>query len=45
MIERARLEKFILPLAALVAWEVAGQTGALPTYLRGRAQSWERSWS
>ena len=33
MIERTTLEKFILPLAMLAAWELAGRTGALPTYL------------
>ena len=33
MIARATLEKFIVPLALLLAWEAAGRADALPTYL------------
>jgi ABC-type nitrate/sulfonate/bicarbonate transport system permease component len=33
MIARVTLEKLIVPLTVLVAWEVAGQIGTLPTYL------------
>ena len=33
MIERTTLEKLILPLALLLAWELTGRYGMLPTYL------------
>jgi ABC-type nitrate/sulfonate/bicarbonate transport system permease component len=33
MIDRAALEKAVLPLAAVIAWELAGRAGWLPIYL------------
>ena len=33
MIDRATLEKSVLPLAAVIAWELAGRAGWLPIYL------------